>query len=51
MTHHYVTRQKDVCIMNHPFIRRISSLLYVSFAKETYNIKEPTTRSHPICVS
>ena len=27
---------------------RISSLLYGSFAKETYNIKEPTDRSHPI---
>jgi len=27
---------------------RISSLLYGSFAKETYNCKEPTTRSHPI---
>jgi len=25
---------------------RISSLLYVSFAKETYNFKEPTNRSH-----
>jgi len=27
---------------------RISSLLYISFAKETYNFKEPTSRSHPI---
>jgi len=27
---------------------RISSLLYGSFAKETYNFKEPTSRSHPI---
>jgi len=27
---------------------RISSLLEVSFAKETYNFKEPTNRSHPI---
>jgi len=27
---------------------RISSVLYVSFAKETYNLKEPTNRSHPI---
>jgi len=27
---------------------RISSLLYGSFAKETYNFKEPTTRSHLI---
>jgi len=27
---------------------RISSLLYGSFAKETYNFKEPTNRSHPI---
>jgi len=27
---------------------RISSLLWVSFAKETYNLKEPTNRSHPI---
>jgi len=24
------------------------SLLYGSFAKETYNLKEPTNRSHPI---
>jgi len=27
---------------------RISSLLSGSFAKETYNFKEPTNRSHPI---
>jgi len=27
---------------------RISSVLWGSFAKETYNFKEPTTRSHPI---
>ena len=27
---------------------RISSLLWGSFAKETYNFKEPTNRSHPI---
>jgi len=27
---------------------RISSLLQGSFAKETYNLKEPTDRSHPI---
>jgi len=27
---------------------RILSLLYGSFAKETYNIKEPTNLSHPI---
>jgi len=30
---------------------RISSLLYGSFAKETYNFKEPTTCSHPIMAS
>ena len=29
---------------------RISSLLEGSFAKETYNVKEPTNRSHPIHV-
>jgi len=29
---------------------RISSLVFVSFAKETYNFKEPTSRSHPIAV-
>ena len=29
---------------------RISSLLYDSFAKDTYNFKEPTTRSHLICL-
>jgi len=29
----------------------ISSLLQVSFAKETYNLKEPTSRSHPISFS
>ena len=28
---------------------RIQSLLQGSFAKETYNLKEPTNRSHPIC--
>jgi len=28
---------------------RIWSLLQGSFAKETYNFKEPTDRSHPIC--
>jgi len=28
--------------------RRISSLLKDSFAKETYNFKAPTNRSHPI---
>jgi len=27
---------------------RILSLLWVSFAKETYHFKEPTNRSHPI---
>jgi len=27
---------------------RISSLLQVSFAKETYNFKTPTTCSHPV---
>jgi len=27
---------------------RILSLVYGSFAKETYNFKEPTNRSHPI---
>ena len=27
---------------------RISSLLFGSFAKETYKLKEPTNRSHPI---
>jgi len=27
---------------------RIQSLLQGSFAKETYNFKEPTSRSHPI---
>jgi len=27
---------------------RIQSLLYGSFAKETYNCKEPTSHSHPI---
>ena len=27
---------------------RISSLIEDSFAKETYNFKEPTNRSHPI---
>jgi len=35
------------------FFCRISSLLYGSFAKETYHFKEPTTRSYPtagICV-
>jgi len=31
--------------------RRISSLLWGSFAKETYNFKEPTNRSHPVRVS
>ena len=30
-----------------PFCR-ISSLLQISFAKETHNFKEPTNRSHPI---
>ena len=30
---------------------RISSLLWGSFAKETYNFKEPTNRSHPIAFS
>ena len=28
---------------------RISSFLWGSFAKETYNFKEPTNRSLPIC--
>jgi len=33
------------------WLRLVSSLkLYVSFDKETYNFKEPTNRSHPICV-
>jgi len=31
--------------------RRIYSLLQGSFAKETYNFKEPTNRSHPISLS
>ena len=29
---------------------RISSLLQGSFAKETYNFKEPTSHSYPICM-
>jgi hypothetical protein len=29
---------------------RVSSLVQGSFAKETYNFKEPTNRSHPICI-
>jgi len=29
---------------------RILSLVWVSFAKETYHFKEPTNRSHPILV-
>jgi len=28
---------------------RISALLWGSFAKETYDLKEPTNRSHPAC--
>jgi len=30
---------------------RISSVLYGSFAKETYDFKEPTSRIHPIATS
>jgi len=30
---------------------RLSSLLWGSFAKETYDYKEPTSGSHPIVVS
>jgi len=30
---------------------RMSSVLQGSFAKETYNFKEPTNRSHPVRVS
>ena len=29
---------------------RILSLLWVSFAKETYHFKEPTSGSHPISI-
>jgi len=29
---------------------RMSSVLWGSFAKGTYNFKEPTNCSHPICV-
>jgi len=29
---------------------RISSLVWGSFAKETYDLKEPSNRSHPIVV-
>ena len=29
---------------------KIASLLYVYSAKETYDLKEPTSRSHPICI-
>jgi len=29
---------------------RISSLLWVSFAKETYHFIDPTNQSHPICI-
>ena len=32
------------------FFCRIWSLLYGSFAKETYYFKEPTNRSHPVCL-
>jgi len=35
-------------IFTRDYICRISSLLYGSFAKETYHFKEPTNRSHPI---
>jgi len=31
-------------------IPKILSLSYNSFAKETYHFKEPTNRSHPICI-
>jgi len=31
------------------FFCRISSLLQGSFAKETFDFKDPTNRSHPIC--
>jgi len=30
---------------------RVQSLLLGSFAKETYNLKEPTNRSHPIATA
>jgi len=29
---------------------RISSLLWVSFAKETYDLIDPTSQSHPVCI-
>jgi len=38
-------------IKNIGFFCRIWSLLYGSFTKETYDLKEPTNRSHPIVSS
>jgi len=35
-------------LKNIGLLYRILSLVYGSFAKETYNFKEPTDRSHPI---
>jgi len=41
--------QNIVSFAEYRLFCRISSLLQGSFAKETYNFKEPTNRSHPIC--
>jgi len=56
----YSTHNKGLCVYGVATISRllqmiglfcrISSLLEGSFAKETYNFKEPTTCSHPICI-
>jgi len=60
MTHFYVTRLRSFYCGLASIRRllkitglfcRIPSLLYGSFAKETYNLKEPTNRSHPMAAS
>ena len=40
----------QVSFAEYRLVCRILSLLSGSFAKETYNLKEPTNRSHPICI-
>jgi len=46
---HYGLATIDRLLKDISLFCRIQSLLSGSFAKETYNFKEPTNRNHPIC--
>ena len=48
---HYWVAMISRLLENIGLFCRIQSLLWSPFAKETYDLKEPTNRSNPICMS